>query len=63
MELTNPERSAPQPTGAEEALSVSVDPLERAEAEMTYESERDFVRRARRGRGLGIGAGASPSRL
>lgn len=48
MELTKPERSAPQPTGAEEALfEPAWIPLERAEAEMTYESERDFVRRAR----------------
>ena len=48
MRLTDDVRGAPAPAGAEEALFVPrwLAPPE-AEAAMTYDSERDFVRRAR----------------
>jgi len=48
MRLTAPERQAPQPTNAEEALFEPFwHPLEVAENRMTYPSEREFIRRAR----------------
>jgi 8-oxo-dGTP pyrophosphatase MutT (NUDIX family) len=51
MQLTVPERQAPQPTGNEEALfqPLWLDPAE-AESQLTYESERQFMRRARTAR-------------
>ena len=47
MRLTDPRRGAPRPTGHEEALFEPewIDPGE-AVARLTYESEREFARRA-----------------
>jgi 8-oxo-dGTP pyrophosphatase MutT (NUDIX family) len=49
MRLSAPERQAPEPTGEEEALFVPawLEP-ETALARLTYESEREFVRRAQK---------------
>ena len=47
MRLTDPQRGAPQPTGPEEALFQPdwIDPA-LASTQLTYESEREFARRA-----------------
>jgi 8-oxo-dGTP pyrophosphatase MutT (NUDIX family) len=51
MQLTDPHRGTPQPTGPEEALFRPewLDPAQAA-AQLTYESEREFARRALRTR-------------
>jgi len=48
MRLTSPQRGAPQPSSKEEALfEPDWMDLDAAAAQLTYESEREFVRRAR----------------